>query len=176
MVLISLVGFDSLLVYTLENILYHYVITPTKDTVKLIEVGRLTFHGIIRSPSRVRGLSWILPEDQIREGDPARDVTVASVLFLVDGKLALLQPSSGEGGDVKYEMKVLEKNVEYYSLMRDQPVQFSIGTQSTDGSQTPVQTIFAGHERFGGLKDSLWIFDGSELKVIQNPTNPPHRY
>ena len=163
-VLISLVGYDSLLAYTLDNILYHYVITPTKDTVKLIQVGQLTFHGIIRSPSRVRGLSWILPEEQILEGDPARDVTVASVLFLVDGKLALLQPGSGEGGEVKYEMRVLEKNVEYYCLMRDQPLQF-VQSEAT-GNHTPIEMLPSGNGRIKeGLRDSLWIFDGKDLKA-----------
>lgn len=163
-ILISLVGYDSLLAYTLDNILYHYVITPTKDTVKLIQVGQLTFHGIIRSPSRVRGLSWILPEEQILEGDPARDVTVASVLFLVDGKLALLQPGSGEGGEVKYEMRVLEKNVEYYCLMRDQPLQF---VQSGDTlNHTPIEMLTSGNGKIKeGLRDSLWIFDGKDLKA-----------
>ncbi|KAF8469105.1 RIC1-domain-containing protein [Kalaharituber pfeilii] len=164
-VLVTLVGFDSLLAYTLDNILYHYVITPTKGTVKLVQVGQLTFHGIIRSPSRVRGLSWILPEEQIREGDPAKDVTVASVLFLVDGKLALLQPGSGEDGEVKYEMRVLEKNVEYYCLMRDQPLQF-VGQPGTPISQTPAQMVSAGNGNFeGGLRDSLWVFDGKDLKA-----------
>ena len=166
--LISLVGFDSLLAYTLDNVLYHYVITPTKDTVKLIQVGQLTFHGIIRSPSRVRGISWILPEEQLREGDPARDVTIASVLFLVDGKLALLQPGSGQNGEVKYEMRVLEKNVEYYCLMRDQPLQF-VGQLNQPGPalpQTPDQVISVGNGMFGaGLRDSLWIFDGKDLKA-----------
>lgn len=164
-VLISLVGYDSLLAYTLDNILYHYVITPTKDTVKLIQVGQLTFHGIIRSPSRVRGISWILPEEQIREGDPARDVTVASVLFLVDGKLALLQPGSGEDGEVKYEMRILEKNVEYYCLMRDQPLQFvnkvEISINSSPEKLAPIQSSMFGE----GLKNSLWIFDGKDLKA-----------
>lgn len=164
-VLISLVGYDSLLAYTLDNILYHYVITPTKDTVKLIQVGQLTFHGIIRSPSRVRGLSWILPEEQILEGDPARDVTVASVLFLVDGKLALLQPGSGEDGEVKYEMRVLEKNVEYYCLMRDQPLQF-VSQPGDAVSQTPVEMLSSGNGKIReGLRDSLWIFDGKDLKA-----------
>jgi len=66
-VLIAPSGEDSLLVYTYENILYHYVMSVSNATVSLIQVGQIALHGIIRAPTRVRALSWILPEDQIRE-------------------------------------------------------------------------------------------------------------
>ena len=66
-VLIAPSGEDSILVYTYENILYHYVINVTDAAVKLVQVGQIALHGIIRAPPRVRALSWILPEDQIRE-------------------------------------------------------------------------------------------------------------
>jgi hypothetical protein len=66
-VLIAPSGEDSLLVYTYENILYHYVMNVSDATVTLIQVGQIALHGIIRAPTRVRALSWILPEDQIRE-------------------------------------------------------------------------------------------------------------
>jgi len=65
-VLLAPSGEDSLLVYTCENILYHYVINVANATVKLVQVGQIALHGIIRAPPRVRALSWILPEDQIR--------------------------------------------------------------------------------------------------------------
>jgi len=65
-VLIAPSGEDSLLVYTYENILYHYVIGVTNATVTLVQVGQIALHGIIRAPPRVRALSWILPEEQIR--------------------------------------------------------------------------------------------------------------
>jgi hypothetical protein len=64
-VLIAPSGDDSLLVYTYENVLYHYVINVTDATVGLVQVGKIALHGIIRAPPRVRALSWILPEDQI---------------------------------------------------------------------------------------------------------------
>ena len=60
-------GEDSVLVYTHENILYHYVITATQESVKLVLVGHIGLHGIIRAPARVRAISWILPEEQLRE-------------------------------------------------------------------------------------------------------------
>lgn len=66
-VLIAASGEDSLLVYTYENILYHYVIRVTDASVKLVQVGQIGLHGIIRAPPRVRALSWILPEDQMRK-------------------------------------------------------------------------------------------------------------
>jgi hypothetical protein len=66
-VLIAPSGEDSLLVYTYENTLYHFVISVFDASVKLVQVGQIALHGIIRAPTRVRALSWILPEDQIRE-------------------------------------------------------------------------------------------------------------
>lgn len=65
-VLIAPSGEDSLLVYTYDNILYHYVISVADAAFKLIQVGQIALNGIIRAPPRVRALSWILPEDQIR--------------------------------------------------------------------------------------------------------------
>jgi hypothetical protein len=66
-VLITPSGEDSLLVYTYENVLYHYVISVADAAVTLVQVGQIALHGIIRAPPRVRALSWILPEDQIRK-------------------------------------------------------------------------------------------------------------
>lgn len=57
-------GEDSLLVYTYENILLHYVFVSSSKAVKLAQVGQIAFHGIIRAPPRVRAISWILPEEQ----------------------------------------------------------------------------------------------------------------
>jgi hypothetical protein len=62
---IALSGEDSLLAYSYENQLYHYIIHVTNATVKLVQVGQIALHGIIRAPLRVRALSWILPEDQL---------------------------------------------------------------------------------------------------------------
>ena len=71
-VLISPTGEDSLLVYTYENILYHYVITATADAVTLVQVGQIAFHGIVRAPLRVRAVSWILPDHQLCEDADVR--------------------------------------------------------------------------------------------------------
>ncbi|VUC36160.1 unnamed protein product [Clonostachys rosea] len=154
-VLVTTSGDDSLLVYTYENLLYHYILAPFNGSIRPIQVGQIAFHGIIRSPARVRALSWLLPDSQVSDGDPSQDVVVASVIFLVDGKLVLLSPSLNDEGHLKYDMRVIAQNVEYYATMRDQPL-LNITRQGEDSipSQGPL-----------ALKDSLWVFDGMELKA-----------
>jgi hypothetical protein len=158
-VLITPSGEDSLLIYTYDNLLYHFIFAPVAGSTRLVQVGQIAFHGIVRSPARVRGLSWILPEEQLRDGDPSQDVAVASVLFLVDGKLVLLRPSLSDEGHLKYDMRVIAQNAEYYASMRDQP---SSGTTSQPGNLPP-----SGSED-ETLQNSLWVFDGGELKVWTN--------
>lgn len=155
-VLITPSGEDSLLVYTYDNLLYHFIFAPFGGTIRLVEVGHIAFHGIIRSPARVRGLSWILPESQLLDGDPSQDVAHASVLFLVDGKLVLLRPSYNEGG-LKYDMRVIANNLEFYVSMRDQPFAGGVLTQH----EKQVFTAAADDS----LRNSLWIFDGNEIKA-----------
>lgn len=65
-VVISLSGQDSLLVYTYDNILYHFVINASGATVALVQVGQIALNGIVRAPARVRAVSWILPDRQLR--------------------------------------------------------------------------------------------------------------
>lgn len=157
-VLVTTSGEDSLLVYTYENLLYHYIITPHNGSVRLIQVGQIAFHGIVRSPARVRALSWILPESQMVDGDPSQDVAVASVIFLVDGKLVLLRPSLNDEGQLKYDMRVIAQNVEYYASMRDQPL-LNVNSNAKDSTSRGGPSA---------LKDSLWVFDGTELKAWTN--------
>ncbi|KAM4059410.1 RIC1 domain-containing protein [Hirsutella rhossiliensis] len=154
-VLVTTSGEDSLLVYTYENLLYHFIFTPWAESVRLVQVGQIAFHGIVRSPARVRGLSWILPESQLVDGDPSQDVSVASVIFLVDGKLVLLSPSLNDEGQLKYDMRIVAQNVEYHASMRDQPL-LNV-TRLSDGD-SPRRGPPA-------LRDSLWVFDGAEVKA-----------
>jgi hypothetical protein len=161
-VLIAPSGEDSLLVYTYDNLLYHYIFTAVSGAVKLVQVGQIAFHGIIRSPARVRGLSWILPDDQSREGDPSQDVIVAVIFFLVDGKLVLLQPSLNEEQKLKYDMRVIAQNVEYFALMRDMPLSILLPDSETSNSPNGNEINQIGGT---GLKDSLWIFEGNDMKV-----------
>lgn len=154
-VLITTSGEDSLLVYTYENLLYHFIFTPYQGAVRLVQVGQIAFHGIVRSPARVRALSWVLPESQLVDGDPSQDVAVASVIFLVDGKLVLLRPSLNDEGQLKYDMRVIAQNVEYYASMRDQPLLNANSKAGRGDSQVAPSA----------LKESLWVFDGTELKA-----------
>ncbi|KAL7628269.1 WD40 repeat protein [Parahypoxylon ruwenzoriense] len=155
-VLITPSGEDSLLVYTYDNLLYHFVFAPVSGAIRPIQVGQIAFHGIVRSPARVRGLSWILPESQMIDGDPSQDVAFASVLFLVDGKLVLLQPSLNQEGQLKYDMRVISHNVEFYASMRDQS---SVNMLSGSSTHFSVET------EESSLRNSLWVFEGHELKV-----------
>jgi hypothetical protein len=159
-VLLSISGESSLLVYTHENILFHFIITTSP--VGLVLVGQIGFNGIVRAPARVRAIQWILPRSQIEDGDPSMDVRVASVIFLVDGKLVLLQPHTTEA-DIKYELKVISQNVEFFMLMRDCGAE--IGS-SADDTPTSVPTSFDQPQRPPqDLEDSLWVFDGVEVKI-----------
>ncbi|KAE9376941.1 RIC1-domain-containing protein [Stipitochalara longipes BDJ] len=160
-VLIAPSGEDSLLVYTYDNLLYHYVFTRTSNTVNLVQVGQIAFHGIVRSPARVRGLSWILPDDQLIEGDPSQDVSVATVVFLVDGKLVLLQPSLNDERKLKYDMRVIAQNVEYYVLMRDMPPLVSVQDSEVSAAVNGDALSSEGN----CLRDSLWTFEGNDMKV-----------
>ncbi|EEH45701.2 uncharacterized protein PADG_01851 [Paracoccidioides brasiliensis Pb18] len=157
-------GEDSLLVYTYDNILYHYVINATQTRISLVQVGQIAFHGIVRAPTRVRAISWVLPDSQLRDGDPSQDVSVASVLFLVDGKLVLLQPSVSETGDLKYDMRIVAHDAEYYILMRDQ-LSFNFAPPSDEPAIPPVETPNTASLVDISLRDSLWIFCGKDLLV-----------
>lgn len=162
-ILITASGEDSLLVYTYDNLLYHYIFTTLAGSAKLIQVGQIAFNGIVRSPARVRALSWLLPEEQLIDGDPSQDVVTATVLFLVDGKLVLLQPSLDEEQRLKYDMRVVAQNVEYYALMRDQQFIGNLQDSGLRARGIPGDEL-ARHEAHG-LRDSLWTFDGNEMKV-----------
>ena len=107
-VILSIVD-NSLLAYTADNTLHHYLVVPTADTIKLHVCGSITFSGIISAPSAVTMLSWMIPTAQKRNyfplpfvkdiliffaeiGDPVGDLAVATVLMVVGGQLILLRP------------------------------------------------------------------------------------
>ncbi|KAK9464581.1 RIC1-domain-containing protein [Lipomyces arxii] len=128
-ILLSLVG-DSLLVYTYNNTLYEFVIYSNAFQFSLELVGQISFNGIVHAPARVRAINWILPDEQSKIGNPINDISLATIVFLIDGKLVILYPLSKEG-DLKYDMKVLMQNVEYFTIVTK-----------------------------GVLKNSIWAFDG----------------
>jgi RAB6A-GEF complex partner protein 1 len=159
-------GEDSLLVYTSENVLYHFVISFTLQGISLVQVGQIAFHGVVRAPTRVRSVSWILPENQLRNGDPSQDVGLAAVLFLVDDKLVLLQPSRADDGGLRYDMRVIAHHIEFYILMRDQLFfNFtSVGDESMPPTPSSGQAL-NGITQHHTLRDSLWMFSGSDLRM-----------
>jgi hypothetical protein len=107
---------------------------------------------------------WIMVLTLLDHGDPSQDVAVATILFLVDGKLVLLQPTTTEGGELKYEMRIIAQNVETYALMRDHPA-FALDMHMDSLPASPsvglTMTGVQGHD----LRDSLWYFDGCDMRV-----------
>ena len=91
---------------------------------------------------------------------------LASVIFLVDAKLAVLQPTKDENGLLKYDMRVVANDVEYFALMRDQNTSLNSPEQSHPSSPSAENGVngAAAHAAQDGLKDSLWFFDGKRMQ------------
>ena len=158
-------GEESLLVYTHENLLYHYVVNLATRNANVVPVGQIAFHGVIRAPTRVRAISWVLPDSQLRTGDPSRDVEFAAVLFLVDDKLVLLQPSYSTEG-LKYDMRVIAQQVEFYILMRDEVYyNFAIIGDGSSPSSPAAEAVLNSVRGQNAMRDSLWTFGGDSLHV-----------
>ncbi|KAF7306568.1 RIC1 domain-containing protein [Mycena indigotica] len=139
-VIMSLVD-NSLLVYTADNTLFHYLIVPTADTIKLHLCGSITFNGVIAVPSAVRMLSWMIPSAQKQLGDPVDDLAVATVLMVVGGQLILLRPRKAGDQEVKYDMQIFADRIEFcWTHLR--------------GINT--------------LENSLWAYDGQGIRVWLN--------
>ncbi|PCH33349.1 RIC1-domain-containing protein [Wolfiporia cocos MD-104 SS10] len=146
-VILSLVD-NSLLVYTADNTLYHYLIVPTANTIKLHLCGSISFNGVIAAPGAVRLLSWMIPNAQKQLGDPIEDLAVATVLMIVGGKLVLLKPRRSGDEEVKYDMQILADRIEFCWI----------------------------HLRgIGTLENSLWGYDGKGIRLWLNALNlePP---
>ncbi|KAF9243850.1 RIC1-domain-containing protein [Melanogaster broomeanus] len=146
-VILSLVD-NSLLVYTADNMLSHYLIIPTTDTIKLHICGSITFNGIIAAPSAVRVLSWMIPSAQKQLGDPVEDLAVATVLMVVGGQLVLLRPRKAK---VTYDMQIFADRIEF---------------------------CWIHLRGIGVLENSLWGYDGQGIRVwlnaldIESPSSP----
>lgn len=89
---------------------------------------------------------------------------MATILFVVDGKLVLLQPTTTEGGELKYEMRIIAQNVETYALMRDHPA-FALAMQDDSLPPSPSAGLAISGVHGHDLRDSLWFFDGHDVKV-----------
>ncbi|OCH96704.1 RIC1-domain-containing protein [Obba rivulosa] len=139
-VILSLVD-NSLLVYTADNTLHHYLIVPTADSIKLHHCGSISFDGVIAVPGAVRALSWMIPSAQKQIGDPVDDLAVATVLMIVGGKLVLLRPRKSGSQEVKYDMQILAERIEFCWI----------------------------HLRgIGTLENSLWGYDGQGIRLWLN--------
>ena len=66
-IVITQTGADSILVYTYDNFLYHFIITVASTGVQLVQVGQIGLHGIVRAPARIRAITWYIPEYQRRK-------------------------------------------------------------------------------------------------------------
>ncbi|EJU04689.1 RIC1-domain-containing protein [Dacryopinax primogenitus] len=129
---------NSLLVYTADNNLFHFLIVPTRDTIQLHLCGSISFNGVINTPHAVRGMSWMIPPVQKQLGDPTDDLIVATVIMLIGGKLVLLRPRKAGSDEVRYDMQILADCVEF--------------------CWTQLRGV-------GALENSLWAFDGCGLRV-----------
>ncbi|KAL1407763.1 WD40 repeat protein [Vanrija albida] len=137
-VLVTTLLDNSLLVYTADSMLYHFLILPTQTSIRLQLCGSIGFSGLISVPSRVRALSWMIPEAQKRLGDPADDLIVATIIFLVDGRFILLRPRKAGNDEVRYDKQVLADRIESY--------------------WTHLHGV-------GTLENSLWGYDGERMRV-----------
>ncbi|KAF8528030.1 RIC1-domain-containing protein [Hysterangium stoloniferum] len=136
-ILLSLVD-NSLLVYTADNTLLHYLVIPTNDSIRLHLCGSISFNGVVAAPSVVRGMSWMIPTVQKQLGDPVDDLVVATILLLVGGKLVLLRPRKSGTQEVKYDMQILADRIEFCWI----------------------------HLRgIGTLENSLWGYDGQGIRL-----------
>lgn len=71
-------------------------------------------------------------------GDPADDLNVATIIFLINGKLVLLRPRRAAHEEVKYDMQILADRIEFY------------------------WTHLSG---IGTLENSLWGWDGMQIRI-----------
>ncbi|GJN88122.1 hypothetical protein Rhopal_001078-T1 [Rhodotorula paludigena] len=130
---------SSLLVYTADNTFHHFLIRHVRGSTPRLRVcGSIGFEGVVADPRKVRGLSWLVPKSQQRFGDPADDLNVATIIFLISGRLVLLRPRRAAHEEVKYDLQILADRVEFY------------------------WTHLSG---IGTLENSLWAWDGGRIRV-----------
>lgn len=150
----------SLLVYTADNTFHHFLIRHLRGTTpRLRGCGSIGFEGVVADARKVRGLSWLVPRSQRRRsncrfpvaacadplkapptgfGDPADDLNVATIIFLISGRLVLLRPRRAASEEVKYDLQILANRVEFY------------------------WTHLTG---IGSLENSLWAWDGRRVRI-----------
>jgi RAB6A-GEF complex partner protein 1 len=75
-----------------------------------------------------------------------------------------LQPSTKESGELKYDMRIIAQNVEYYILMRDQQ-NFNVLSHSSQSVERSMEEMGISRYHQNDLQDSLWYFDGVDIRV-----------
>jgi hypothetical protein len=68
-----------------------------------------------------------------------------------------------EEKNLKYDMRVIAQNVEYYTLIRELALTVHPQTNSNNSLQPAGGT--RNDSSVEALRDSLWMFDGNEMKV-----------
>ncbi|SCZ92024.1 BZ3500_MvSof-1268-A1-R1_Chr5-3g08288 [Microbotryum saponariae] len=136
---------SSLLVYTEDNTFHHFLMRPHPRILngrgvgsRLRLCGSIGFEGVVKDPWKVRGLSWLVPKSQQQFGDPADDLNVATIIFLISGQLVLLRPRRAAHEEVKYDLQILADRIEFY------------------------WTHLSG---IGTLENSLWGWDGERIRI-----------
>jgi len=76
----------------------------------------------------------------------------------------LLQPSSTDDGELKYDMRVIAHHVEYYMLARDS-LEANNSNNETEGALGTVAEEQDGTRTDHNLGDSLWVFDGKSVSL-----------
>lgn len=64
---------DSLLVYTSDNVLHHFQVQPTSDTVEIRLCSNIHLDDYISAPTRVQSVTWAVLQSsrrQYRGDDP----------------------------------------------------------------------------------------------------------
>lgn len=160
---------NSLLVYTADNTFYHFLIDLSQDRIRLRLCGSITFEGVVGEPARVRGMSWMIPESQQRFGDPIDDLTVATIIFLIDGKLVLLRPRKISGGKV---FDPSQNPLEDFDDPRHDRDDGYGGDDDEDEVAYDMQILADKIEYYwthlqgiGTLENSLWGYDGTGIKL-----------
>lgn len=80
----------------------------------------------------------------------------------MDAKLVLLQSSTQGDEGLKYDMRIIANNVEYFDLMRDHHSLSGSPSRSLPESPSAEQALDFSHAD-RGLQDSLWYFDGGDM-------------
>ncbi|KAK9768887.1 WD40 repeat protein [Basidiobolus ranarum] len=126
---------DSLLVYTMDNILHDYRISIRSDGSLEVELlQQISFEGVISVPGRVQCITWF--QEKPTEGS-FNDPRHSSIIILIAGKLVYASPQEIDGV-FQYKARKLSDRVEYF---------------------------YVPNKSIGSHQNSLWAYDGQSFQV-----------